>query len=105
MAAGLLSLGAGIFVRIAGRNNAGQLDLISYWAAGQQLIHGSNPNDAAEIMELEGTAGHHLDYRLIMRNSPDALSPALPPGLVSANTGNPGMPELSKGSRMASDSN
>src|ERR1035437_6175635 len=86
-ALGLTAAGVGLFVLLVNNNNAGQRDFISYWAAGQQLVHGANPYDGAAIQPLERTAGYDLNYRLIMRNAPVALFLALPLGFVSPNTG------------------
>lgn len=83
----LAIIGAGILVFIAKSNNAGQRDFISYWAAGHQLVHRANPYDAAAIQELERSAGYKLNYRLIMRNPPEALFLATPLGFVGPNTG------------------
>ncbi len=83
----IAAAGVAILVMIAKSNNAGQRDFISYWSAGQQLVHGGNPYDAADIRRFESTAGYYQDYRLIMRNPPNAFFMALPLGLVSANTG------------------
>jgi hypothetical protein len=83
----LAAAGIGILFFIASEQNAGQRDFISYWAAGQQLVHGANPYDGAAIQALEHAAGCPLNYPAIMRNPPDALFLALPLGFVSANTG------------------
>jgi F0F1-type ATP synthase assembly protein I len=83
----IAAAGVAILVMIAKSDNAGQRDFISYWSAGQQLVHGGDPYDAAAIQRLERTAGYDQDYRLIMRNPPIAFFMALPLGLVSANTG------------------
>ena len=83
----MLAVGAGMLVFVASQNNAGQRDFISYWAAGKQLIHHANPYDGAAIMSLEHTAGYDLNYRLIMRNPPEALFMALPLGFVKPNAG------------------
>jgi F0F1-type ATP synthase assembly protein I len=83
----IAAAGVAILVMIAKSNNAGQRDFISYWSAGQQLVNGGDPYDAAAIQRLERSAGYDQDYRLIMRNPPIAFFMALPLGLVSANTG------------------
>lgn len=63
-------------------------DFISYWAAGQQLIHGANPYRASAIAALEGAAPHSTsDMILIMRNPPSALFLVLPLGFMSARIG------------------
>ena len=86
-ALGLAAAGVGILVLIVNNNNAGQRDFISYWAAGQQLVHGADPYDGAAVQSLERVAGYDLSYRLIMRNPPLALFLTLPLGFVSPNTG------------------
>lgn len=83
----LVGVGVGIFIFIVHLNNAGQRDFISYWAAGQQLVHGRNPYDPAAVAVLERSAGYHLNYSLIMRNPPEALFLALPLGFTSPNAG------------------
>jgi hypothetical protein len=83
----LVAVGVAIFIFIVHNNNAGQRDFISYWAAGQQLVHGRNPYDRAAITELERSAGYNLNYSLIMRNPPEALFLALPLGITSPNAG------------------
>lgn len=61
---------------------AGQRDFVSYWAAGQQLVHHANPYDREAVSHLEHDVG--LDPRgiLIMRNPPWALPLAYPLGLM-----------------------
>jgi hypothetical protein len=83
----IAAAGVAILVMIAKSNNAGQRDFISYWSAGQQLVHGGNPYDAEAIQGFERSAGYDQGYRLIMRNPPIAFFLALPLGLVGANTG------------------
>lgn len=63
-------------------------DFISYWAAGQQLVHGQDPYDFEAIRILEREAGRDDNKPLIvMRNPPVAFFLALPLGFVSAKTG------------------
>ena len=66
---------------------ASQKDFISYWAAGQQLIHGANPYDYEAVRHLELATGREDSNPLIMRNPPIAFFLALPLGLVSAKNG------------------
>ncbi|HLW54834.1 MAG TPA: glycosyltransferase family 87 protein, partial [Candidatus Angelobacter sp.] len=88
IAAALFAAGISILsLVIAGSENAGNKDFISYWAAGQLLIRHSNPYDAAAVFQLEKSAGFHESTPLIMRNPPFALVLALPLGLVSAKLG------------------
>jgi hypothetical protein len=68
--------------------NASQRDFISYWAAGQQLMHDANPYDFVSVRRLERAAGRADNQPiLVMRNPPVAFFLALPLGLVSPKTG------------------
>jgi len=68
--------------------NAAERDFISYWAAGQQLVHGLNPYDFQATRWLEDSAGRpHASYLLMMRNPPVAFFMAWPLGLVNPRTG------------------
>jgi hypothetical protein len=59
-------------------------DAISYWAAGQLLLHHQNPYDWTTVLRTERSA-HFKDVDpLIMRNPPYALFLVLPLGFVSA---------------------
>jgi hypothetical protein len=64
-------------------------DSLSYWAAGQQLIHHADPYSAAEVSKLEDGAGFRSQpgISLIMRNPPYALFLVLPLGLVGPALG------------------
>jgi hypothetical protein len=63
-------------------------DFISYWAAGQQLMHGASPYDIEAVRNLERTEGGGKNQPLlVMRNPPVAFFLALPLGLVSPKIG------------------
>jgi hypothetical protein len=66
------------------RRNVVQRDYISYWAAGQFLIHGGDPYDAQKVLELEWQQGYAADRPVVVRNPPWSLFLFLPLGLVSA---------------------
>ncbi len=67
--------------------NAAGRDFISYWAAGQLLVHGQNPYDFQTVRSLELAAGRDpSEPLLMMRNPPVAFFVALPLGLVSPKT-------------------
>ncbi|HET8965878.1 MAG TPA: glycosyltransferase 87 family protein [Candidatus Acidoferrum sp.] len=66
------------------RRNVAQRDYISYWAAGQFLIHGGDPYDAQKVLELEWQQGYAADRPVVVRNPPWSLFLFLPLGLVSA---------------------
>jgi Glycosyltransferase family 87 len=79
---------AGIYSIGLSDKNASQRDFISYWAAGQQLMHGANPYDFAAVSRLERAAGREDNQPfLVMRNPPIAFFLSLPLGLVSPKTG------------------
>lgn len=63
-------------------------DFLSYWAAGQQLIHHANPYDAIAVERLQRAAGFGgRGVLLVMRNPPTALPLALPLGLFGPKPG------------------
>jgi hypothetical protein len=64
-------------------NGSERRDFISYWAAGQQLVHHQNPYDADAILRLERTFGFPpASQALIIRNPPSALLLVAPLGFV-----------------------
>lgn len=83
----LLAVCAGILAFAMTSDNAANRDFISYWAAGQNLIHGADPYGASAIFALEKSAGWHATRPLIMRNPPFALFLTIPLGFVSAKLG------------------
>lgn len=68
-------------VPLAGHMAASR-DFISYWATGQQLVHGLNPYDGAAVTEIERAAGLKAGT-LLMRNPPWALPMAWPLGFLN----------------------
>jgi hypothetical protein len=63
-------------------------DFISYWAAGHQLLNGSNPYDIEAVQNLERvTGGEDRQPLLVMRNPPVAFFLVLPLGMVTPKTG------------------
>jgi hypothetical protein len=86
VAAGLCFILAVYIVGLSDKNAAGR-DFISYWAAGQLLVHGQNPYDFQAVRALELAVGRDpAEPLLMMRNPPVAFFIALPLGLVSAKT-------------------
>jgi hypothetical protein len=76
-----------MFVVGLSNKNAARRDFISYWAAGQLLVHGANPYDFQAARNLELDAGRDpAEPLLMMRNPPVAFFIALPLGLFSAKT-------------------
>jgi hypothetical protein len=78
----------GVYIVGLSDENAAERDFISYWAAGQQLMHGKNPYDLEAVRALELAAGRPPHEPLLtMRNPPVAFFLAAPLGLVSPKTG------------------
>jgi Glycosyltransferase family 87 len=92
LAAGCI-LGAGILCVIgaymAGLTNqsATERDYIEYWAAGQQVVHGSNPYDVAGVLRAERAVGYASHQPIITPSPPIILILCLPLGFVSVKTG------------------
>jgi hypothetical protein len=64
-------------------NHPAQHDIVSYWAAGRQILHRADPYDSDSILKLERTVGFSANtHALIMRNPPWALCLMLPLGLL-----------------------
>lgn len=87
--AALAMLGAGIAVMVfamSGRDSA-NTDFVSYWAAGQQLVHHSNPYDPIAVERMERSVGCTRPRTVFMRNPPLAFFLVAPLGLVSERTG------------------
>ena len=69
------------------RQDVAGRDYIQYWAAGQQLVHGSNPYNAGDILRLEKAADHSRTQPEISFSPPLILPFVLLLGLFSAKTG------------------
>ncbi len=87
IAAACFCLVVGMFVAFLTDKNATERDFIEYWAAGQQLTHGANPYDVAEILQLERAVGLDGNQPKVTFSPPVALVVALPLGYVSPKTG------------------
>lgn len=81
-AAAMCAIGAGILA-YSSAHNAEKSDFISYWAAGQQLVHRLNPYDAVAIARIQHQAGYGGEQAFFMRNAPWAFFLALPLGFAS----------------------
>jgi hypothetical protein len=83
----LLTTG-GICTSLLRSGAAGTRDFVTYWAAGQQLVHHTNPYDRDAILGLERSAGFPSgDPGLIMRNPPSSLLFVLPLGFLGPRPG------------------
>ncbi len=69
------------------RQDVAGRDYIQYWAAGQQLVHGSNPYNAGDILRLEKAADNTRTQPEISFSPPLILPFVLLLGLFSAKTG------------------
>ncbi len=83
----LLAIGISLLATVTTTETLANRDFIEYWAAGQQLVHGSNPYDAHRIFTIERSAGKHALQPIIMFNPPSALFLTLPLGAVSPKIG------------------
>lgn len=83
----LFSISVGILFFVANSIDVGNRDFISYWAAGQQLVHRANPYDSASILQIERAAGYSGPWPNMLLNMPTAFFLVLPLGLVGAKTG------------------
>ena len=83
----MVAIGVCILAFAMNGDKAAKRDFISYWAAGQQLVHHANPYDGEAILRLERSAGFSDNRPFFMRNPPSAFFLALPLGLVSARVG------------------
>jgi hypothetical protein len=83
----MLAVGACILAFAMSGSDVANRDYISYWAAGQQLVHRENPYDGAAILRIEHAASYEVNRPFLMRNPPSALFLTLPLGLVSMKTG------------------
>jgi hypothetical protein len=67
--------------------NATERDFIEYWAAGQELLRGGNPYDAAAIYRLERATGLDEASPKVTASPPLVLLLAWPLGHLDAKTG------------------
>jgi len=73
----------GICVLIVTGNNPAGRDVVSFWAAGHQLVHHANPYDSAVVLQIERSAGFSRQSQvLLMRNPPSALCLVIPLGFL-----------------------
>jgi uncharacterized membrane protein (UPF0127 family) len=83
----LLTVG-GICSSLLRNDAAGIRDYVTYWAAGQQLVHHANPYDMNAVLGLERSAGFPAGSpALVIRNPPSALLFAVPLGFLGAKAG------------------
>jgi hypothetical protein len=86
-AVSMLAVGVCILAFAMSGSEAANRDFISYWAAGQELVHHGNPYDGNAILPLQHASGYKLDRPMVVRNPPSALFLAMPLGFVGARTG------------------
>jgi Glycosyltransferase family 87 len=83
----MLMVGVCILAFAMSASDAANLDFISYWAAGQQLVHHGNPYDGDAILGIERASGYLNGRPFFMRNPPSAFFLALPLGFVGVRVG------------------
>ncbi len=85
--AGAAAVFAVFFLNIDNKYAANR-DFISYWAAGNLLVHGQNPYGFQAVKAQEVAVGlDPADPIFMMRNPPDAFFLALPLGFTQPRTG------------------
>jgi hypothetical protein len=78
----------GLCVLILSGNNPVGRDVVSFWAAGRQIVQHANPYDSASILKIERSAGFSDQSQvLLMRNPPSALCLVVPLGLFGLRAG------------------
>jgi hypothetical protein len=80
----LLSIAVAILTFVMSSGDAANRDVVSYWAAGKQLVHHANPYDGPAILGMEKQAGFLDDRPFFMRNPPSAFFLVAPLGLLTA---------------------
>ena len=71
---------------LTGNNPRGR-DVVSFWAAGRQIVQHANPYDSASILKIERSVGFSDQSQvLLMRNPPSALCLVVPLGLFGLRT-------------------
>jgi hypothetical protein len=83
----ILAVGIGTLTWALSAASVGNRDFIEYWAAGHQLLHGSNPYDLEATMKMEVSAGYAEGNPLITPSPPVVLILALPIALVGPKAG------------------
>ncbi len=87
IAAILLCIGASI-IAVMVRSNITKSDYITYWAAGQRIVHRHNPYDGNAVFIIEKSIGYLKELvRFLVRNPPWGLFITLPLGFVGPVTG------------------
>lgn len=86
VAAGFCCL-AGIYSVMLTNKDAAERDFIEYWAAGQQLVGGTNPYDPVATYRLERAVGLTDDQPRVTLSPPVVFVLALPLGFVSPKAG------------------
>jgi hypothetical protein len=100
-AAAILSVGV-VILAFMTRSNVGKSDYITYWAAGQQLVHHENPYSGTAILRVEKEVGYTGTQPFFMRNPPWGLFIALPLGFFGASSGSFGWSVATLGALMGS---
>ncbi|HEX4286169.1 MAG TPA: glycosyltransferase 87 family protein [Terracidiphilus sp.] len=78
---------AAIFSLTLTEQSAATRDFIGYWAAGQQIVHGANPYNVDDVLQLEKSVGLGDLQIKITPSPPIGLALVLPLGFLSAKAG------------------
>jgi hypothetical protein len=84
---GGICLLAAIFAVSLPEQSAASRDFIGYWAAGQRIVRGADPYDAAETLRLEKAVGLGKAQIKITPSPPIGLALVVPLGFLGAKSG------------------
>lgn len=91
LAAGIIAAGAvllaAVFALSLQEKDAATRDFIGYWAAGQQIVHGANPYNVDEVLQLEKSVGLGDLQIKITPSPPIGLALVIPLGFLGAKSG------------------
>ena len=83
----VMAVGTGILAVARGASGKATPDFVEYWAAGQLLVHGADPYDAAATLRLERAAGWNTGQPEITYSPPVIFILVAPLGLFGAKAG------------------
>ncbi len=83
----MLAVGVSILAYAMSASEAAQRDFICYWAAGQRLVHHSDPYDGQGILQIEKSIGYKASSPFFMSEPPTAFFLVLPLGFLSGKAG------------------
>jgi hypothetical protein len=83
----VMAVGVSIWATSRSAHGEASPDFVEYWAAGQLLVHGADPYDAAATLRLERAAGWNTEQAEITYSPPVIFILVAPLGLIGAKAG------------------